>query len=78
MGNEAMPSQLPEGTTWHAPSVQVERHGDTITVAIDGDWAVTVVMQEGSPRWRTFSQERAEDDPGGRTVLQLQPRRGGP
>jgi hypothetical protein len=61
-----------------SPGVQIGKDGDTITVAIEGDWAVTVVRYDGSPRWRTFSQERAEDDPVGRTVLQLQPRRGGP
>jgi hypothetical protein len=83
MGNEAMPSQLPEGTTWHAPGVQVERHGETVTIRVQGDWAVTGVTAEPvmEPREAAFADSLAEplsDMVTAATIIQLQPRRGGP
>lgn len=59
------------------PGLRLDRQGDTLTIAIEGDWAITGVTSER--RWRTFAQEQADgDDLATRTTIQLQPRRGGP
>jgi hypothetical protein len=59
---------------------KMEDDGETITISIPGDWAVTGVSAEFSREW-PLSREAASTSPlpdgVDRTIIQLQPRRGG-
>jgi hypothetical protein len=70
-------------TAWVRHPVVFNRDEDTITIRVPGDWAVTGVAVEPvmEPREATFADSLAEPLPdmvAAATIIQLQPRRGGP